>query len=179
MNAMLILGSSLRSEFPTHGRTVSFVIAALALAAPLLAQSAGGINADTLSLCRVGLAIANGQQPVVQNDQTEAMGEYQKMLEANPRSSLANYRVADLLFNQRNYQASANRYRDALRGDGDPRWTRVWSHLQLGKIFDVTNQRDRAVNEYRLALETNDNTRGALAEAEKLLQEPYKTPDAP
>ncbi len=79
------------------------------------------------------------------------MAEYQKMLQANPRSSLANYRIGDLLFDQRNYQASANCYRDALKGDGDPSWTRVWSHLQLGKIFDITNQRDRAVKEYRLA----------------------------
>jgi tetratricopeptide (TPR) repeat protein len=176
---MLILKSGLRSGFSIHWRMVSFVIEGLALAAPLLAQKADGINADTLLRCRVDLAMANGQQPVPHNDQTEAMAEYQKMLQANPRSSLANYRIGDLLFNQTNYQASANRYRDALKGDGDPRWTRVWSHLQLGKIFDITNQRDRAVNEYQLALQTNDNTRGALTEAEKLLQEPYKRPDAP
>jgi tetratricopeptide (TPR) repeat protein len=179
MTAMFTPKNHLLCEFQIFRRTVSLLVAGSAIGAPLLAQSTGGINADTLSLCRVGLAVANGQQPVVQNDQAEAMGEYQKMLQANPRSSLANYRVADLLFNQRNYQASANHYRDALRGDGDPRWTRVWSHLQLGKIFDITNQRDRAVNEYRLALQTNDNTRGALTEAEQLLQEPYKRPDAP
>ena len=46
---------------------------------------------------------------------------------------------------QRNYQASANAYRDALNGDGEPKWTEVWSHIQLGKIFDVTGQRERAV----------------------------------
>jgi len=27
----------------------------------------------------------------------------------------------------------------------------VWSHIQLGKIFDITGQRERAVNEYRQA----------------------------
>jgi tetratricopeptide (TPR) repeat protein len=176
---MPILRSSLQSGLPTQWRTVTFVIGGLALLAALLAQRADGSNADTLSRCRVRLAIANEQQPVVQNDQTAAMAEYQKMLQANPRSSLANYRIADLLFNQRNYQASANGYRDALKGDGDPRWTKVWSHLQLGKIFDLTRQRDRAVREYQLALETNDNTRGALTEAEHLLQDPYKWPEAP
>ncbi len=30
-----------------------------------------------------------------------------------------------------------------------PRWTEVWSHIELGRIFDVTGQRERAVNEYR------------------------------
>ena len=65
-------------------------------------------------------------------------------------------------------------YRDALRGDDDPKWTEVWSHIALGKIFDVTGQRDRAVNEYRQAVQTNDNTQGAINEARALMQTPYK-----
>ena len=35
-------------------------------------------------------------------------------------------------------------------------------------------QRDRAVNEYRLAVQTNDNTQGAVNEARALMQKPYK-----
>jgi len=35
-----------------------------------------------------------------------------------------NFRIGELLFTQRNYQAAVNYYRDALRGDGEPRWTR-------------------------------------------------------
>ncbi len=53
----------------------------------------------------------------------------------------------------------------------------MWSHIALGKIFDVTGQRDRAVNEYRQAVQTNDNTQGAVNEARKYLQQPYKRPD--
>jgi hypothetical protein len=41
---------------------------------------------------------------------------------------------------------------------------------RLGKIFDITGQRDRAVNEYRLAVQTNDNTQGAVNEARQYLQ---------
>jgi hypothetical protein len=88
-------------------------------------------------------------------------------------------RIGELLFKQRNYQASANCYRSALQGDCEPGWTIVWSHVQLGKIFDVTNQRMRAEKEYRMAVQTHDNTRGAITEAEQLLQEPYKLPEAP
>jgi aminopeptidase N len=127
---------------------------------------------------QVRIAILKGQQLVAQNDLAGALAEYQKALEANPQSSLANYRIGELLFTQRNYQASVNSYRDALRGDGEPRWTEVWSHIQLGKIFDITGQRDRAVNEYRLAVQTNDNTQGAVNEARQWLQKPYKLPDA-
>jgi hypothetical protein len=126
---------------------------------------------------QVRIAILKGQQLVAQGDLTGALSEYQKALEANPQSSLASYRIGEVLFSQRNYQASVNSYRDALRGDGEPRWTEVWSHIQLGKIFDLTGQRDRAVNEYRLAVQTNDNTQGAVNEARQYLQKPYKRPE--
>ncbi len=125
---------------------------------------------------QVRIAILKGQQLVAQGDLTGALGEYQKALEANPQSSLASYRIAEVLFTQRNYQAAVNSYRDALRGDDDPRWTEVWSHIRLGNIFDITGQRDRAVNEYRLAIQTNDNTQGALNEARQDLQKPYTRP---
>ena len=126
----------------------------------------------------VRIAILKGQQLVAQGDLTGALTEYQKALEANSQSSLASYRIGELLFTQRNYQASVNAYRDALRGDGEPHWTEVWSHIQLGKIFDITGQRDRAVNEYRLAVQTNDNTQGAVNEARQYLQKPYLRPDS-
>ena len=126
---------------------------------------------------QVRIAILKGQQLVAQGDLTGALAEYQKALKANPQSSLASYRIGEVLFTQRNYQASVNSYRDALRGDNDPAWTEVWSHIQIGKIFDITGQRDRAVNEYRLAVQTNDNTQGAVNEARLYLQKPYKRPD--
>ena len=83
---------------------------------------------------------------------------------------------AELLLGRRSYQASANCYRSALQGDGLPRWTKVWSHIELGKIFDITAQRDRAMKEYQLALQTEDNTLDALSQAEQLLQKPYEWP---
>jgi hypothetical protein len=125
---------------------------------------------------QVRIAILKGQQLVAQGDLTGALAEYQKALEANSQSSLANYRIGEVLFSQRNYQAAVNAYRDALRGDDDPRWTEVWSHIRLGNIFDITGQRDRAVNEYRLAVQTNDNTQGAVNEARQNLQKPYTRP---
>jgi tetratricopeptide (TPR) repeat protein len=127
---------------------------------------------------QVRIAILMGQQLVAEGDLAGGLTEYKKALDANPQSSLASYRIGEVLFSQHNYQASVNSYRDALRGDDEPRWTEVWSHIQIGKIFDVTGQRDRAVNEYRLAVQTNDNTQGAVNEARLYLQKPYKAPDA-
>jgi TolA-binding protein len=122
----------------------------------------------------VRVAILRGQQAVAQGDNQAAIAEYQKALVVNPNSSLASYRIGEVLFLQKSYQSAANSFRDALRGDDDPKWTEVWSHIELGKIFDLTGQRDRAVNEYRLAVQTNDNTQGALNEARKYIATPFK-----
>ena len=125
----------------------------------------------------VRIAILKGQQLVAQGDLVGALAEYKKALDSNPLSSLASYRIGEVLFTQRNYQAAVNSFRDALRGDDEPPWTEVWSHIAIGKIFDLTGQRDRAVNEYRLAVQTNDNTQGAVNEARQYLQKPYKRPE--
>ena len=121
-------------------------------------------------------SIQRGQALVQQGDLAGALSEFNKALDVNKNSSLAHYRIAEVFFSQKNYQASANAYRDSLNGDGDPRWTEVWSHIQLGKIFDLTGQRERATNEYRQALQTNDNTQGALEEARKYLQKAFEQP---
>jgi tetratricopeptide (TPR) repeat protein len=119
-------------------------------------------------------SIVRGQGLIQQGDLAGALGEFNKALEVNKNSSLAHYRIAEVFFMQHNYQSSANAYRESLNGDGDPRWTEVWSHLQLGKIFDITGQRERAVNEYRQAIQTNDDTQGAIDEARRYMQKAYE-----
>jgi tetratricopeptide (TPR) repeat protein len=121
-------------------------------------------------------SILRGQAMQQQGDLSGALAEFNKALDINKNSSLAHYRIAEVFFLQRNYQSSANSYRSSLNGDGEPRWTEVWSHLQLGKIFDITGQRERAVNEYRQAVQTNDNTFGALEESRKYLQKAFERP---
>ncbi len=123
---------------------------------------------------RVQVAIRRGEQFAEVGEFNEALKEYQKALEVNRNSSLAHYRIAEVFFLQNNYQAAANEFREALNGDLDPKWTEVWAHLNLGKIFDITGQRERAVNEYTQAVRTKDNTQGAQEEAAKYLKQPYE-----
>ena len=123
---------------------------------------------------KLRVAILKGEQLVQQGDLAAALIQLQKALDINKLSSLAHYRVAEVFFQQHNYQAAADEYRAAESGDGEPKWTEVWSHVQLGKLFDITGQRNRAVNEYRRALEIPDNTAGAQDEARKYLATPYQ-----
>jgi len=123
---------------------------------------------------RVAVAIRRGEQFAEISEFGEALKEYQKALESNKGSSLAHYRIGEVFFLQNNYQSAANEFRESLNGDLDPKWTEVWGHINLGKIFDITGQRERAVNEYQLAQRTRDNTQGAQDEVQKYLKQPYE-----
>jgi tetratricopeptide (TPR) repeat protein len=125
---------------------------------------------------RVAVAIKRGEQFMEVAEYIEALNEYKKALDVKRNSSLAHYRTAEAYFKQGNYQAAANEFRESLSGDLDPKWTEVWSHINLGMIYDITDQRDRAVNEYKLAQRTKDNTQGALEEAQKYINAKFERP---
>ena len=122
---------------------------------------------------QVRVHILRGLVKVAENDDAGAIQEYRAALALDATSSLASYRLGEVYFRQRNYQAAEDAFRAALNGDGLPKWTEVWSDLQLGKIFDASGQRDRAVNQYREALETQDDASGAVTLAGDYLKHPY------
>jgi aminopeptidase N len=124
---------------------------------------------------RVRASIARGEGLVAQGKFYDAIQEYQHALDLQPNNSLAHFRLAEAMFYQKNYQAAANAFRSALDGDlgADYRWVEVWSHIYIGKIYDLTGQRERAVNEYSKAQHLKDDTGGAQAEAERYLKKPY------
>jgi tetratricopeptide (TPR) repeat protein len=120
------------------------------------------------------VAIKRGEQFAEIGEFSDALKEYEKAIAVSRSSSLAHYRVAEVFFLQNNYQSAANEYREALNGDLEPKWVEVWAHIKLGNIFDVSGQRDRAVNEYNHAIRTRDDTQGAQEEAAKYLKAPYE-----
>jgi aminopeptidase N len=124
---------------------------------------------------RVAVAIRKGEQLVEVSEFSEALRQYQRALDTQKNSSMAHYRVGEVFFLQQNYQSAANEFRESLTGDLNPKWIEVWAHIYLGRIFDVSGQRERAVNEYTQAQRTRDNTQGAQDQVSKYLREPYRT----
>jgi hypothetical protein len=142
----------------------------------------GGIKIDPGNLILKGsstlrsrAAIARGEELAEQGRYYDAVAQYQKALSIQPNRPLANFRMGEAFFYQKNYQASANSFREALQTVPEPseKWTEVWSHIYLGKIFDLLGQRERAVNEYSKARQTNDDTGSAQQVAEGYLKKPY------
>jgi len=142
----------------------------------------GGIKIDPGNLILKGsstlrsrAAIARGEELAEQGRYYDAVTQYQKALSIQPNRPLANFRMGEAFFYQKNYQASANAFREALQTVPEPseKWTEVWSHIYLGKIFDLLGQRERAVNEYSKAKQTNDDTGSAQQVAEGYLKKGY------
>ena len=59
----------------------------------------------------------------------------------------------------------------------DPR-TVAWSHIYLGRIYDVQNDRDKAITQYQEALQSRDGRPDTKQAAEQGLKQPYGPPHA-
>ena len=153
------------------GTTSSFVIETFGRPKP------NGISIDPSNdllksspMLRTRASVARGESLAQLGKYFEAIQEYQKALDVQPTYSLAHFRMGEAMFYQKNYQAAANAFRSALGGDGNPKWTEVWGHIYIGKIYDLLGQRERAVNEYSLAQHTRDDTAGAPGGSRPLAQ---------
>jgi hypothetical protein len=142
----------------------------------------GGIKIDPNNVIlkgntglRARAAIARGEELAEMGRYYDAIQQYQKALSVQPGRPLANFRMGEAFFYQKNYQAAANAFRESLQGVPEPseKWTEVWGHVYLGMIFDLLGQRERAVNEYSKAKQTNDNTGSAQEAADRYLKKPY------
>jgi hypothetical protein len=124
---------------------------------------------------RVRGIIARGETLAEQGRYYDAVQQYQRALEQDRQNALADFRMGEAFFYQRNYAAAAQSFRDTLDGATDltTKWTEVWAHIYLGRIYDIQGDRTRAVNEYSKAKQTGDDTGGAQGEAEKSLKKAY------
>ena len=127
---------------------------------------------------RVRAIIATGEDLAEQGRFYEAVKQYEDALNLQASNALASFRMGEAFFYQKNYAASAQAFRNSLDGETDSttKWVDVWAHIYLGKIYDISGDRTRAVNEYSKARQTNDDTSGAQAEAQKYLKQPYQEP---
>jgi len=123
---------------------------------------------------RLRSLIARGEEDAQRGDLFNAIQQYQRAIDLQRNSSLAHFRLGEAAFYQKNYQAAATAFREALDGDLDPKWTEVWSDIYIGKIYDLSGLRDRAMNAYAKARETRDNTGGAQDEVAKYTAQPFK-----
>ena len=123
---------------------------------------------------RVAVFINRGEESAAELRFNDAVDAYQQALEIDGNSSLASFRMAEARFEMSDINNALQLFRDSLNGDLKPKWLEVWAHINIGKIYDIRDQRDRAVPEYQKAINTGDDSYGAQAAAKEYLATPFR-----
>jgi len=169
-------GNPVTKTVQVVGDTTEFAVDTFGAPKPngILLDPSNNVLKDTPDL-RVRALIAHGVALAQQGQFFQAIQQYQRALDIQRQNGLALFRMGEAFFYEKNYQAAANSFRDALDGQIQPsfKWIEVWAHIYLGKIYDLIGQRERAVNEYQKALDTKDDTSGALEQAREYMKKPY------
>jgi tetratricopeptide (TPR) repeat protein len=99
----------------------------------------------------------------------------QSMADKSGDAARANFILARVAIMQRDVPVAQHDFEETIRLSKDPRML-AWSHIYLGRIYDIQDQRDQAVDEYRAALTVRDGASDTRLAAEKGLKQPYAVP---
>ena len=113
---------------------------------------------------------------MMQGDAAGAEEIAQKALE-DPKGdhALAHYILARIDLLERQPDDAVTHFRAALDSSKDPR-TLAWSHIYLGRLYDVQSNRKKAIAEYEAALHTRDSQPDTKAAADQGLKQPFALP---
>ena len=87
----------------------------------------------------------------------------------------ANFILARVAIMHRDAPTAEHDFDETIRLSKDPRIL-AWSHIYLGRLHDIQDERDQAVAEYRAALTVRDGQPDTRLAAEKGLKQPYAVP---
>ncbi len=86
--------------------------------------------------------------------------------------------LAQVAVANKNRDGAAENFEKAIQATKDPKVV-AWSHVYLGRILDMKEDRAGAMNEYRAALTTGAELPEVKAAAERGLQQAYEPPSKP
>ena len=86
--------------------------------------------------------------------------------------------LAQVAVANKNREGAADNFQKAIQATKDPKVV-AWSHVYLGRILDMKEDREGAMNEYRAALSTGSALPEVKAAAERGLQQAYEPPAKP
>jgi tetratricopeptide (TPR) repeat protein len=119
------------------------------------------------------------QQKIVQHDLEGA----QRIAEEVAAKKDADAPRADFILGEvatlnKDKDGAISHFEQALRTSKDPKII-AWSHIYLGRIYDVDQERELAVKHYQAALTAGDDTPQLKAAAQKGLEAGYERPQQP
>src|SRR6202789_337907 len=99
----------------------------------------------------------------------------QSVADKSGDAARANFILARVAIMQGDVPVAQHAFGETIRLSKDPRML-AWSHIYLGRIYDIQDERDQAVSEYRAALTVRDGQPDTRLAAEKGLKQPYALP---
>jgi tetratricopeptide (TPR) repeat protein len=117
---------------------------------------------------RLAAGDAKGAQELAQQALDRKIGDEGRALFILAQVAVAN----------KNREGAAENFQKAIQATRDPK-VLAWSHVYLGRIMDMKEQRDAALNEYRAALTVGADLPEVKAAAERGLQQAYEPPVKP
>jgi tetratricopeptide (TPR) repeat protein len=119
--------------------------------------------------------IDQAERALATGNPAEAGRLAQDSLQANENAPRAYFVLAKVASLGGQMQDAQTDFQKALDGAKDPHVI-AWSHVYLGRILDIQEERDGAVAQYKAALATDNVPPEAKSAAEHGLQEPYQPP---
>lgn len=154
---------------------------------PALAADEHGAGAGSVTSATDRL-LAEGDREIAERNATAAAATFQKVLSGDPNNLKAQYGLAVTavlsgdadqardLFEK--VVSSSDSTKSGSQGSTQSNTAEIlsWSHVYLGRIHDLEDERDQAVNEYRAALAVDGAPEAARVAAQNGIDSAYKPP---
>ena len=144
-------------------------------------QFASTADPELLHLSRPvgGKLLIAAEQRLSAGDTASAQKLAQQALQENIEDQgRALFILAQVATMNRDMQGARSYFQRALEVAQEPKVV-AWSHIYLGRIFDLQEDREAALGHYRAALNAGAALPEAKAAAERGIQQPYEPPSRP
>jgi hypothetical protein len=144
-------------------------------------QFASSAESELLHLSRPieGKLLLTAEQRLSAGDSATAQKLAQEALdEKSEDAGRALFILAQVATMNRDMDGARNYFQRALEVASEPKVV-AWSHIYLGRIFDLQEERAAALDHYRAALDSGAALPEVKAAAERGIQSPYEPPSHP
>jgi aminopeptidase N len=122
---------------------------------------------------RISVVARRGLELFRDGQYIEAQRQLEEALKLDKSNSWVYYNLGLIFLEQRNYQQALDNFDAALKGNLRPSWIEAWAHIKRGNAYDAEGMRDRAVYEYKKAVESGIDFDNAQKAAKEFLGTPY------
>jgi tetratricopeptide (TPR) repeat protein len=115
----------------------------------------------------------SAERALASGNPLEAKQLAQEALQAKDEPSRAYFILARAATMSGEMQEARDNFQKALESPTDPKIA-AWSHIYLGRILDMQEEREAAVAQYKAALDAGDTSPATRSAAERGVKEPYE-----